>query len=54
MPTNLPSPRSTTTVCHIDEWAQVQLWLSYSDADGNAATKYQFWDSGTDANSGYF
>src|SRR5262245_47847096 len=37
-----------------DQWAQIQSWLSYSDADGNAATKYQFWDGGTDASSGYF
>ena len=29
-------------------------WISYSDADGNAATQYQFWDGGTGANSGYF
>src|SRR5207249_748315 len=38
----------------INEWAQVGNWLSYSDADGNAATKYQFWDSGSGASSGYF
>src|SRR5262249_20938459 len=37
-----------------NEWAQVKNWLSYSDADGNAATKYQFWDDGNAANSGYF
>ena len=29
-------------------------WISYSDADGNAATQYQFWDGGTGATSGYF
>jgi Ca2+-binding RTX toxin-like protein len=39
---------------HVNEWAQVKSWLSYSDADGNAATKYQFWDGGTGTSSGYF
>ncbi|WP_249142733.1 hypothetical protein [Bradyrhizobium sp. AUGA SZCCT0160] len=28
--------------------------LSYSDPNGDAATKYQFWDSGTSATSAYF
>src|ERR1700719_1859888 len=39
---------------NFEEWAQIKNWLSYSDADGNAAVKYQFWDSGIDAASGYF
>ena len=39
---------------HTNEWSQVQSWISYSDADGNAATQYQFWDGGTGASSGYF
>lgn len=34
--------------------ARVQDWLSYSDAEGNAATQYQFWDGGTGSKSGYF
>ena len=38
---------------HTNEWSQVKNWLSYSDADGNAATQYQFWDEGR-RNSGYF
>jgi hypothetical protein len=38
----------------IDQWSQVQGWISYSDANGNAATQYQFWDDGTAATSGYF
>jgi hypothetical protein len=37
-----------------NQWAQVQGWISYSDADGNAATQYQFWDQGIAANSAYF
>jgi hypothetical protein len=37
-----------------DQWAQLKNWLSYSDINGDAATKYQFWDSGTVADSGYF
>lgn len=39
---------------HINEWAQVSNWLSYSDANGNAATRYQFWDGGSSSDSGYF
>ncbi len=37
----------------VNEWAQVSKWLSYSDAEGNAATQYQFWDGNSGANSGY-
>jgi hypothetical protein len=29
-------------------------WISYSDSNGDAATKYQFWDSGTGADSASF
>ena len=36
-----------------NEWAKLSNWVSYSDADGNAATQYQLWDSGTGASSGY-
>ena len=39
---------------HTNEWSRVTNWISYSDADGNAATQYQFWDSGPASNSGYF
>src|SRR5262249_23108777 len=39
---------------HTNEWAQMKNWVSYSDADGSAATQYQFWDGGTGASSGYF
>jgi glucose/arabinose dehydrogenase/uncharacterized cupredoxin-like copper-binding protein len=39
---------------HINEWSQVTGWISYSDAEGNAATRYQFRDSGPSADSGYF
>src|SRR5262245_41787894 len=37
-----------------NEWARISNWLSYWDGDGDAATKYQFWDSGSGANSAYF
>jgi len=36
------------------EWAQVVNWTGATDADGDAITKYQFWDGGGAANSGYF
>ncbi|MBR1270570.1 hypothetical protein JQ629_24145 [Bradyrhizobium sp. AUGA SZCCT0222] len=39
---------------HVNTWKQVSTLLSYSDADGDAATKYQFWDSGTSTTSAYF
>ncbi|MGY4503260.1 hypothetical protein ACVWYH_007217 [Bradyrhizobium sp. GM24.11] len=39
---------------HVNTWAQVSHWLNYSDANGDAATKYQFWDSGSGANSALF
>jgi len=38
----------------MDEWSQVNGWISYSDANANPARQYQFWDSGTAASSGYF
>jgi hypothetical protein len=38
----------------VNEYAQIQSWISYFDANGNPATLYQFWDDGTAANSGYF
>ncbi len=37
-----------------NQWSKVQGWVSYSDANGNAATQYQFWDGGTAGDSGYF
>jgi hypothetical protein len=37
-----------------NQWGRVNTWLSYSDADGNPAVQYEFWDGGVAANSGYF
>jgi Ca2+-binding RTX toxin-like protein len=37
-----------------DTAVKIAPWIAYSDADGNPATKYQFWDSGTAVDSGYF
>ena len=37
-----------------DQWQRLQPWITYTDADGSPAVKYQFWDSGTSAASGYF
>ena len=36
-----------------NEWVLLKNWLSYSDADNNAATTYQFFDAGMGASSGY-
>ncbi len=38
----------------LNQWSQVANWISYSDANGNPATHYAFFDSGTGASSGYF
>jgi hypothetical protein len=37
-----------------NQWGQVNAWISYSDADGNPAVQYEFWDGGVAGNSGYF
>jgi len=52
----MATPVVTTSdhTLNFNEWAQIKNWLSYSDADGNAAVKYQFFESGIDAGSGYF
>lgn len=56
--TTLPNTAPTATVSdhtlHINEWAEVNSWVTYGDADGNPATLFQFWDEGTAPNSGYF
>ncbi|HMM88300.1 hypothetical protein [Bradyrhizobium sp.] len=56
--TTVPNTPPVATIndqtLHNNTWAQVSNWLSYSDANGDVATKYQFWDGGTGANSGYF
>jgi hypothetical protein len=36
------------------QWAQLMNWTTTSDADGDAITKYQFWDGNSAANSSYF
>ena len=54
LPNNLPSALINDHSLHTNEWSQVNNWLSYSDADGNAATQYQFLDEGAAGNSGYF
>ena len=38
----------------VNQWAQLNSWLSYADADSNPATMYEFWDGGVGASSGYF
>jgi hypothetical protein len=41
-------------VLGLNEVTGLASWLSYFDADNNAATMYEIWDSGADAGSGYF
>jgi hypothetical protein len=42
-----PNHAPTTTVSnhsvHINEWANIAGWISFTDADNDAATQYQFW-----------
>ncbi|GEC51663.1 hypothetical protein ABIF38_000597 [Bradyrhizobium japonicum] len=56
--TTIPNTVPVVTVpdvqLHTNTWTQAKNWLTYSDANGDAATKYQFWDSGTSATSAYF
>lgn len=56
--TTVPNTPPVATIndqtLHNNTWAQVSNWLSYSDANGDSAVKYQFWDSGSGANSAYF
>jgi hypothetical protein len=56
--TTIPNTPPVATIAdhtlHNNTWAQVSSWLNYSDANGDVATKYQFWDSGSGANSAYF
>ncbi|MGY4198377.1 hypothetical protein ACVI1L_003991 [Bradyrhizobium sp. USDA 4516] len=56
--TTIPNTAPVVTVpdvqLHTNTWTQAKNWLTYSDANGDAATKYQFWDSGTSATSAYF
>ena len=56
--TTIPNSPPVATISdqslHVNQWTQVSTLLSYSDGNGDAATKYQFWDSGTSATSGYF
>ena len=37
-----------------NEWVRVNDLISYSDANGDAAVTYEFWDSGAASDSGYF
>ena len=39
---------------HVDQWTTVASWMNVSDGDNDTITKYQFWDSGASATSGYF
>jgi hypothetical protein len=56
--TTLPNTPPVATIndhsLNTNQWSQVASWVSYSDANGNPATQYQFWDGGTAPNSGYF
>lgn len=56
--TTIPNSPPVATISdqslRVNDWARVSNWIAYSDADGEAATRYQFWDGGTSTTSGYF
>ncbi|QOZ29055.1 hypothetical protein [Bradyrhizobium sp. CCBAU 51753] len=52
-PNTAPVASIADHTVHVDQWSPVSNWLSYSDADGDAVTQYQFWDGGAAATSGY-
>lgn len=54
LPNNAPVASINNQTLHVNEWDQIGNLVSYSDADGQPATQYQFWDGSAGANSGYF
>ena len=51
----MPSAAIADHDVKVNEFALLSSWLSYAGADGRpAAVQYQFLDTGTAANSGYF
>ncbi len=53
LPNSAPVAKASDHQLGINEWAKLSDWVSYSDADGDTATQYQFWDGGTGTRSGY-
>src|SRR5262249_48908308 len=49
-----PIVTASDTSLHANTWAQIKNWIGYSDADGDAVVKYQFWDASPAADSAYF
>jgi hypothetical protein len=54
LPNHAPVATINNHSLHTNQWSQVASLMSYSDADGNPAIQYQFWDGGTASTSGYF
>lgn len=53
-PNTPPVVTASNHQLHRNEWSRVESWVTYSDADTQAATQYEFWDDGTAASSSYF
>jgi hypothetical protein len=51
VPNALPSATIADHSVATGHWAQALSWLTYSDADGDPASSYQFIDGGTGAGS---
>lgn len=49
-----PVVTATDRSLQVNATQQVKTWFTASDANGDAITKYAFWDAGTDATSGFF
>ena len=52
-PNHAPVVSITHPFSQTSEWSSVGGWISYSDADGDAAVQYQFRDDGLAPNSAY-
>jgi hypothetical protein len=51
---NAPTVTVTNKSLQGGDSASVHGWLTYADANGDAAVTYRFWDGGDGASSGYF
>jgi serralysin len=56
--TTQPNPAPVATIddhsATANQWQEVQSWVNYTDPNGDAAVRYEFWDGGAGAGSGYF
>jgi hypothetical protein len=49
-----PVTTANPVAVNVNGWVRANSNFSFSDGNGHAAVRYEFWDSGTAANSAYF